>query len=213
MESSSGSVLWFTGLSGAGKTTTANQLHERLTNAGRKVEMLDGDVIRTTIGSGLGFSREDRMENIRRIAFVANLLSRNGIDVLVSAITPYREMREYLREHVKEYVEIYVKCSLEQCEARDVKGLYAKARRNEIQQFTGISDVYEEPEQADLIIDTQHQPVEANAALIMDWLRCKRWGAAEKLEEKLEQQPQPLMTPMKESLSQERNRWQEGAAG
>ena len=175
MESSSGSVLWFTGLSGSGKTTTAVQVYQRLLEAGRPAELLDGDAIRTTLGKGLGFSREDRLENIRRMAFVANLLSRHGITVLVSAITPYREMRDYLREHVSGYVEIYVNCSLEQCEARDVKGLYAKARRQEIQQFTGISDAYEEPERADIVIDTQHQTVEANTERILEWLYRNRY--------------------------------------
>ncbi|UQZ86075.1 putative adenylyl-sulfate kinase [Paenibacillus konkukensis] len=178
MESSSGSVLWFTGLSGSGKTTTAVQVYRRLQEAGRPAELLDGDAVRTTLGRGLGFSREDRLENIRRIAFVANLLSKHGITVLVSAITPYREMRDYLREHVSGYTEIYVNCSLEQCEARDVKGLYAKARRQEIPLFTGISDVYEEPEQADIVIDTQHHPVEANAQRILEWLCSNRYKEA-----------------------------------
>ncbi|WP_064745765.1 adenylyl-sulfate kinase [Paenibacillus sp. UNC451MF] len=179
MESSSGSVLWFTGLSGSGKTTTAMQVYARLKEAGRPVELLDGDAIRAAIGNGLGFSRKDRIENIQRMAYIANLLSRHDIIVLVSAITPYREMRDYLREHVNGYVEVYVSCSLELCEARDVKGLYAKARRQEIQHFTGISDAYEEPDEADLIIDTEKQSVESNTEQIMDWLLRNRWNTAE----------------------------------
>lgn len=177
MESSSGSVLWFTGLSGSGKTTTAQQVCARLKEIGRPVELLDGDVVRAAIGKGLGFSRSDRLENIQRMAYIANLLSGHGITVLVSAITPYKEMRDYLRSHVSGYVEVYVNCSLEQCEARDVKGLYAKARRQEIPQFTGISDAYEIPEQPDLIIDTEKRSLEANTEQILDWLRRNRWNA------------------------------------
>lgn len=175
MESSCGNVLWFTGLSGSGKTTSAQHIYERLVETGRPVELLDGDVIRTAICKGLGFSREDRLENIRRIAYVADLLARHGIIVLVSAITPYREMREYLRSHVTGYVEIYVSCSLEVCEARDVKGLYAKARRQEIAMFTGISDSYEEPERADIVIDTQRDSVESNVIKVIEWLDQNAW--------------------------------------
>ncbi|NOU93300.1 adenylyl-sulfate kinase [Paenibacillus sp. LMG 31456] len=170
MESSSGNVLWFTGLSGSGKTTTAQHIYKQLADAGRPVELLDGDEIRSAICKGLGFSREDRLENIRRIAYVANLLSKHGILVLVSAITPYREMRKYLRSYITGYVEIYVHCSLEVCEARDVKGLYAKARRQEITMFTGISDAYEEPDQADIVIDTEQNSVHANVNRIMQWI-------------------------------------------
>jgi adenylylsulfate kinase len=177
MDSSCGDVLWFTGLSGSGKTTTAQHVYERLVEAGRKVELLDGDVIRSAICKGLGFSREDRLENIRRIAYVADLLARHGVTVLVSAITPYREMREYLRVHVAGYVEIYVNCSLEVCEQRDVKGLYAKARRQEIKMFTGISDSYEEPERADLVIDTQRHSIESNVIRIIEWLDRNVWEA------------------------------------
>jgi len=173
MESSCGSVLWFTGLSGSGKTTTARQIYEQLAASGQPVELLDGDEIRTAICKGLGFSREDRLENIRRIAYVAKLLSRHGVTVLVSAITPYREMRDYLRVYLDGYVEIYVKCSLDICEARDVKGLYAKARRQEISMFTGISDAYEEPEHADIVIDTERHSVHGNTNQIIEWLNSR----------------------------------------
>lgn len=170
MEQESGIVLWFTGLSGAGKTTTAEEVARVLREAGRRVELLDGDELRRTICKGLGFSREDRLENIRRIVFVAKLLARHGVIVLVSAITPYREMREYARSEIPRYAEIYVRCPLEECERRDVKGLYAKARRNEIASFTGVSDPYEEPERPELTIDTHTSSLSENRSTIISWL-------------------------------------------
>lgn len=165
-----GMVLWFTGLSGSGKTTTAKHLNQLLEDRSLRVELLDGDELRETICKGLGFSREDRFENIRRIAYIARLLSRHGVIVLVSAITPYREMREYVRKQIPAFAEIYVQCPLEECERRDVKGLYAKARRQEIAAFTGISDPYEEPLRPELSIDTAQHSVEDNCRRIMSWL-------------------------------------------
>lgn len=170
MDYSGGHVLWFTGLSGSGKTTTAQRVYALLKAEGRRVELLDGDAVRAALCKGLGFTREDRLENIRRIAFVADLLARHGVTVLVSAITPYREMRDELRCRVTGYVEIYVRCPLEVCEARDVKGLYARARRQEIALFTGVSDPYEEPDRPELVLDAHKQPVEDNAARIVSWL-------------------------------------------
>ncbi|MBP1993338.1 adenylyl-sulfate kinase [Paenibacillus eucommiae] len=165
-----GAVLWFTGLSGAGKTTTAQAVEAQLRERGCAVELLDGDVLRETICKGLGFSREERFENIKRIAYVAKLLSRNGVIVLVSAITPYREMRDYVRGEVAGFVEIYVKCSLEECERRDVKGLYAKARRGEVARFTGVSDPYEEPLQPEITLCTTSFPLEQNTEAVLSWL-------------------------------------------
>jgi adenylylsulfate kinase len=173
-----GAVLWFTGLSGAGKTTTARELAKQLKQIGCRVEMLDGDELRETICKGLGFTREDRMENIRRIAYLGKLLSKHGVIVLVSAITPYREMREHARREIENYVEIYVECPLEECERRDVKGLYAKARRQEIQRFTGISDPYETPVQPEITINTATHSLEENISTITAWLTQSGFLAA-----------------------------------
>ena len=165
-----GAVLWFTGLSGAGKTTTAEYVRDELVKCGRAVELLDGDALRKTISSGLGFSREDRLENDKRIVYVAGLLSKHGVDVLVSAISPYAEMREHARRELPGYIEIYIQCSLQECERRDVKGLYAKARRGEIPSFTGISDVYEEPRNPDIAVDSSRTSLEDNGRAILSRL-------------------------------------------
>jgi adenylylsulfate kinase len=170
MNAQQGSVLWFIGLSGAGKTTTARHVALHLEKRGRRVELLDGDELRQTVCKGLGFSRDERIENIRRISYVSKLLSRNGVDVLVSAITPYGEMREFARSEIPGYVEIYVKCSLNECERRDVKGLYEKARSGELKHFTGISDPFEEPAHPDITICTSSYSVEDNGKVILSWL-------------------------------------------
>src|SRR5688500_252084 len=141
-----GVVLWFTGLSGSGKTTIAQIVEEKLLDAGVGVEILDGDVVRENLSKGLGFSKEDRDTNIRRIAFVADLLSRNGVPVITAAISPYRDIRAEAREMMGErFIEVFVKASVEACAERDVKGLYKKAFAGEIKEFTGVSDPYEEP--------------------------------------------------------------------
>ncbi len=141
-----GVTIWFTGLSGAGKTTITQALKEKLQAADCKLEVLDGDIVRTNLTKGLGFSKEDRDENIRRIGFVAHLLTRNGVIVLVSAISPYREIREEVRARIGDFVEVFVNAPLAVCEERDVKGLYKRARAGEIKQFTGVSDPYEPPQ-------------------------------------------------------------------
>jgi adenylyl-sulfate kinase len=149
-----GVVVWLTGLSGAGKSTIADALAPELRAAGKKVELLDGDVVRTHLSKGLGFSREDRDTNIARIAFVAHLLSRNGVVVLVSAISPYKQTREAARATIGDFVEVHVAPPLEECIRRDTKGLYKKALAGEIPQFTGISDPYEPPDSPEVTIDT-----------------------------------------------------------
>lgn len=140
-----GVTVWFTGLSGAGKTTITKAVEEVLRAKGYGLEILDGDVVRENLTKGLGFSKPDRDENIRRIGFVANLLTRNGVIVLVSAISPYREIREEVRQKIGNFVEVFVNAPLEVCETRDVKGLYKRARAGEIKSFTGIDDPYEAP--------------------------------------------------------------------
>src|SRR5918992_5783502 len=141
-----GAVIWFTGLSGSGKTTIAHIVEDKLLVAGVPVEILDGDVVRENLSKGLGFSKEDRDINIRRIAFVAHLLQRNGVFVITAAISPYEALRNEARVMIKDFVEVFADAPLEVCEERDVKGLYAKARAGEIKGFTGIDDPYEAPE-------------------------------------------------------------------
>lgn len=181
-----GFVLWFTGLSGAGKTTIADIVEARLKERGSKIEVLDGDVVRTNLSKGLGFSREDRDTNIARIAFVANLLARNEVPVITAAISPYRETRDAARELIGDdkFIEIHIATPLEECERRDVKGLYAKARSGEIKEFTGISDPYEEPLSPELEIHTtEHEPHES-AEIILSYLEENGFLAGE-LEEAL----------------------------
>lgn len=149
-----GFVVWLTGLSGAGKSTIAEALAPELRAAGKKVEVLDGDLVRTHLSKGLGFSREDRDTNVARIAFVAQLLSRNGVVVLVSAISPYKETREAARQTIGDFVEVHVAPPLQECVRRDTKGLYKKALAGEISRFTGVSDPYEPPDAAEITIDT-----------------------------------------------------------
>ncbi|MDP2727896.1 MAG: adenylyl-sulfate kinase [Dehalococcoidia bacterium] len=165
-----GFTLWFTGLSGAGKTTVGQIVDQELRNRGLKVEMLDGDVVRTHLSKGLGFSKEDRDTNILRIAFVCKLLTRNGVPTIASAISPYREIRDQARREIGNFIEIYVKCSLEECIRRDVKGLYEKAIRGEIANFTGVSDPYEEPLNPELVIDTCSETPEGSAARVIKCL-------------------------------------------
>jgi adenylylsulfate kinase len=169
--SEDGFCLWFTGLSGSGKTTITNVLVKELRRRGAKLEVLDGDIVRQNLSKGLGFSKEDRDTNIRRVAFVADLLSRNGVPVITAAISPYREIRDEARAKMDgRFIETYVKASVEECERRDVKGLYAKARAGEIKEFTGVSDPYEPPDNPELVIDTESQAPEESAKQILDYL-------------------------------------------
>ena len=171
---SKGIVIWLTGLSGAGKTTLALALKHELTAAGHRVETLDGDEVRENLSRGLGFSKEDRDTNVRRIGFVARLLARNGVIVLASAISPYRQSRDDVRQSVESdgagFVEVFVRAPLAVLVERDVKGLYKKALAGEIQNFTGVSDPYEEPLAPDVVVDSSAETVEEGTALILDHL-------------------------------------------
>jgi adenylylsulfate kinase len=170
-ENDKGFCLWFTGLSGSGKTTITTLLVKEFRRRGSKLEVLDGDIVRENLSKGLGFSKEDRDTNIRRIAFVADLLSRNGVPVITAAISPYREIRDEARAKMNgRFIEIYTKAPLEVCEERDVKGLYAKARAGEIKEFTGISDPYEPPESPEILIETDKQSADESAQQILDHL-------------------------------------------
>ncbi|BBL81902.1 adenylyl-sulfate kinase [Thermus thermophilus] len=162
-----GVTVWFTGLSGAGKTTLARAVYDELKRRGHRAEILDGDVVRQYLTKGLGFSKEDRDENIRRIGFVAHLLTRNGVIVLVSAISPYRATREEVRRKIGDFIEVYVNAPLEVCEARDVKGLYKKARAGEIKNFTGIDDPYEPPLNPEVECRTDLERIEESVAKVL----------------------------------------------
>ncbi len=160
MSEQKGVTIWFTGLSGAGKTTINDALKLKLEERGVKFEVLDGDIVRTNLTKGLTFSKEDRDTNVRRIGFVCDLLTRNGVVVLVAAISPYRAIREEVREKIGDFMEVYVSAPVEVCEARDVKGLYAKARTGEIKQFTGISDPYEPPTNPEVNCETHKETLD-----------------------------------------------------
>ncbi len=161
-----GFTLWLTGLSGAGKSTLARLIERHLRALDRNVEVLDGDVVRTHLSKGLGFSRQDRDTNIKRIAFVCNLLSRNGVVSIAAAISPYREAREWARNEIGKFVEVYIKCPLEVCRQRDVKGLYKQVEEGRIKGFTGVDDPYEEPEHPELVIETDKETVEESVTRI-----------------------------------------------
>ncbi|MHC5611824.1 MAG: adenylyl-sulfate kinase [Nostoc sp.] len=165
-----GVTVWFTGLSGAGKTTICQFVEKELRIQGYRVEVLDGDAVRQNLCKGLGFSQEDREENIRRIGFVAHLLARNNVIVLVSAISPYREIREEIRQSIPYFIEVYVNASLEVCEQRDVKGLYKKVRSGEIKHFTGIDDPYEIPLHPEVECKTNEESIAQSATKVLEKL-------------------------------------------
>lgn len=167
-----GFILWFTGLSGAGKSTISAVVAERLRAHGAKVEVLDGDVVRTQLSKGLGFSKEDRDTNIRRIGFVCELLARNGVIAIGAAISPYRAIRDEIRSRVPNFVEVYVECPLDVLVGRDVKGLYKKALAGEIKEFTGVSDPYEPPLDAEVVAHTASESAQESADKV--WERLHR---------------------------------------
>jgi len=167
-----GLTLWFTGLSGSGKSTLATYLLPKLKELGKRVEILDGDEVRENLSKGLGFSKEDRDTNIRRIGFVANLLARNGVVAITAAISPYKDIRNEVRaKALAAFVEVYVHCPIDVLEDRDTKGLYKKAKAGIIKNFTGISDPYEAPENPEVTVDTSKETIEESAEKILSYLR------------------------------------------
>jgi adenylylsulfate kinase len=171
VEKERGFTLWFTGLSGAGKTTIAEIVEHELRERERRVEVLDGDIVRTNLSKGLSFSRDDRNVNVLRIGFVANLLARNGVAVIVSAISPYKEARDQVRREIGEdFIEIFVDCPVEVCAERDVKGLYKKAYSGEIPEFTGVSDPYEPPAAPELTLRTNEEEPQDSARRVIEKL-------------------------------------------
>jgi adenylylsulfate kinase len=164
--SNNGFTIWFTGLSGAGKSTLSEAIEKRLIARGGNVEILDGDIVRTHLSKGLGFSREDRDTNIKRIAFVCGLLTRNGVICISAAIAPYRDARQWARQEIGSFVEVYVKCPIEVCRQRDVKGLYKLVDEGKITGFTGVDDPYEEPEHPELVVETSKESIEESVGRI-----------------------------------------------
>ena len=165
-----GFTLWFTGFPCSGKTAVADKVAEALRERGLRVERLDGDIVRQSLTRDLGFSKEDRNENIRRVTFVAKLLTRNGVAVLTSFISPYREIREHARQEIGNFVEVYVKCPVEVCIERDTKGMYEKAIKGEIKEFTGISDPYEEPLNPEILLESDKETLEESTNKVIQRL-------------------------------------------
>lgn len=170
-EKKQGFTIWLTGLPSSGKSTLANGLARELKAQGQAVEVLDGDVIRTHLGKGLGFSKEDRDLNVKRIGFVSQLLTRNGVAVIVAAVSPYRDARDWCRRQIGNFVEVFVQTPAAVCEERDVKGLYGKARAGEIKGFTGVDDAYEEPLNPEIAVQTASETAEESVAKIVSRLK------------------------------------------
>jgi len=168
-------TLWFTGLSGSGKSALSVLVAEELRKRGEKVEILDGDEVRTNLSKGLGFSKEDRDTNIKRIGYVCKLLTRNGVWAISAAISPYKEIRDFNREQIGKFIEIYVECSIEELTRRDVKGLYKKALSGEIKNFTGISDPYEAPEHPEIKVNSESEKLEESFQKILTYLEQKNF--------------------------------------
>ena len=173
-----GFTLWFTGLSGAGKSTLAGHVAAELRRRGLQVEILDGDEVRTNLSKGLGFSKEDRDTNIKRIGYVCKLLTRNGVVTISAAISPYRDIRDYNRQQIGRFIEVYVKCSIEELTRRDVKGLYKKALAGEVKNFTGVSDPYEPPLDPEITVDSERQSEAESIRTILDYLEGHGWISA-----------------------------------
>jgi adenylylsulfate kinase len=185
-----GVTIWLTGLPSAGKSTIARHIAKTMVSWGLPVELLDGDEIRERLSKGLGFSREDRDENIRRISYVARLLTRHGVFAIVAAISPYRSTRDEARGEIGRFVEVHVDCNLDECVKRDVKGLYKKALNGQIKQFTGISDPYEAPEKPEVTVHTHAETLEESSRKILETLGLLGYLPAEMLRPAIPAAPQ-----------------------
>ena len=170
-----GFTVWFTGLSASGKSTIARLVAENLRNRIRRVELLSGAEFRQNISQGLGFSREDRIANMRRIGYVAKLLTRNGVAVITTSISPYRHVRDECRLMIGNFVEVFVDCPIELCEIRDPKGLYARAKRGDLTDVTGVTEAYEPPLAPELVLHTDREPPSECAARVLGWLEARAW--------------------------------------
>lgn len=166
-----GFTVWFTGLPCSGKSTIANVVAMQLRNNGLRVERLDGDIIRQHLWKELGFSKEDRDENIRRVTFLAKMLTNNDIAVLTSFVSPYNELRAYARQEIGDFIEVYVRCPVDVCIERDTRGMYKKALAGEIKEFTGVSDPYEEPSNPEVLIESDRETLDESVAKVMTKLR------------------------------------------
>ncbi len=175
MNKTRGVTVWMTGLPGSGKTTIADEVERRLKEMGRNVEILDGDEVRKGLSSDLGFSKEDRQQHAKRVTYVAKVLSRNGVIVLVGLISPFRAFRQYAREEIGDFIEVFVDTSLDECIKRDPKGLYKKALAGEIKDLTGLQDPYEAPENPELVIPTEDVTVDQAADMVMETLRARSY--------------------------------------
>jgi len=165
-----GFTVWFTGLPSSGKSTLAKVLRDEIEKKNRHVEILDGDEVRLRLSKGLGFSKEDRDENIRRISYVAKIITRCGAVALTCAISPYKSIRQEARQEIQDFIEVFVDCELEQCIKRDLKGLYKKALSGEIKNFTGISDPYEKPDSPEITVNTSSETIEQSLKIIVNGL-------------------------------------------
>jgi len=194
-----GFTIWFTGLSGSGKSTLANMVEGILLERGMKVEILDGDIVRTNLSKGLGFSQEDRDINIRRIGFVCHLLTRNDVVAIAAAISPYKAIRDENRKLIDRFVEVYCRCSIDALKERDPKGLYEKALKGEIKNFTGISDPYEAPQNPEVVVDTDKEGVEESAGRIIRTLELMGYIPAEDADtDYSEEEEEKIKTRIKE---------------
>ncbi len=173
MNSNKGIVIWLTGLPCSGKTTISKELEKYFKEKNLPIQRLDGDVVRETISKDLGFSKKDRDINIERLSYVAQMLSENGVNVVSAFVSPYQEVRDFARELCENFVEVYVKCDIEECKRRDVKGMYEKALKGEIKDFTGVDDPYEPPKNPEVVVDTEKEEIEKSVEKIIEFIELK----------------------------------------